>query len=92
MDMDTYSAWWDDHTDAGGELLPNLPEPVATLAAHVQALQERIDELPDPTVLDSLEWCGRDVGAYLAQHGWVSQCGCAYDHPEARCLGHRGQA
>ena len=46
MPWDQYDRWWMDNTDDEGELLGTLPEPVATLAAHVQALQGRVDELP----------------------------------------------
>ena len=47
-----------------------------TLAAHVVALQERIDLLPLPR------------GTAL-RTDWSIQCGCAYDHPEDRCMVHK---
>lgn len=78
MDMAAYDQWWIEHTDDNGELLPDLPEPVATLAAHVAALQDRVDNLPSPDSRD--DW--------ILQSRWTTQCACAYDHPEARCMGH----
>lgn len=42
MTQDEYNRWW---IDQGFE--DDLPEPIATLAAHVVALQERIGQLPD---------------------------------------------
>lgn len=48
MNRYDYSDWWDRNTGPDGEPLPSLPEPVATLAAHVLALQDRIDKLTDP--------------------------------------------
>lgn len=70
-----YDRWWIDNTDEGGELLSSLSEPVATLAAHVQALQERIDRLPGP---DS-----------TSMNQWSTTCACAYDHPNSLCMVHR---
>lgn len=46
LTRDDYDAWWQEYTDDDGELI-TLPEPVATLAAHVMALQGRVDHLPD---------------------------------------------
>lgn len=74
---DDYADWWQEHTDDDGELLVSLPEPVATLAAHVMALQERIDKLADPTT------------AELDPRGWDTRCACAYDHPDAVCMVHK---
>lgn len=74
MTRDEYAQWWNDNTDADGELLASLPEPVATLAAHVMALQERIDRLPGP---DETE-----------PNAWSTQCCCAYDDPRAACMVH----
>jgi len=76
VSWDEYDNWWNDNTDAEGELLADLPEPVKTLAAHVQALQARIDKLADPTATDA------------DPRGWDTQCACAYDHPEAVCAVH----
>ncbi len=56
-----YMDWWDDNTDVNGELLSELPEPVATLAAHVQALQARIDRLPHA---DDVIWTTQCACAY----------------------------
>lgn len=79
MTRDDYADWWQEHTDDDGELI-TLPEPIATLAAHVMALQERIDKLPAPDDHDKA-------------HGFScrcrdSQCACAYDHPDAVCAVH----
>ena len=71
-----YADWWQEHTDDDGELLASLPEPVATLAAHVMALQARIDKLADPTAVE------------LDPRGWDTRCACAYDHPDAVCAVH----
>lgn len=76
MNWAEYDSWWFDNTDDRGELLSSLPEPIKTLAAHVQALQARIDKLPDPT------------DAEADPHGWDTQCACAYDHPDAVCAVH----
>lgn len=78
MDWADYDQWWIHHTDNVGELVPDLPEPVATLAAHVMALQERLDNLPGPEAPD------REI----LECPWTTQCACAYDHPEAVCTGH----
>lgn len=80
MDHGPYADWWRDNTDANGELLPGLPDPVAALAGHVMALQERIDRMPDP------DEHGRTHGTECRCFG--SQCACAYDHPAARCAWH----
>jgi hypothetical protein len=78
VDNDEYLRWWIDNTDDAGELRADLPEPVATLAAHVVALQDRIGRLPAPgEVVD------------LTRHQWVTSCACAYDHPDAVCMAHR---
>lgn len=76
MDHAAYDAWWEQHTDADGELLP-LDEPAATLAAHVRALQDRLDRLPDPHAADRGE-----------TNAWSGQCACAYEHPQSRCMTH----
>lgn len=78
---DAYDRWWQDHTDDDGELLASLPEPAATLAAHVQALQARIDRLPDPDAANLAELNRRAV-----------RCACAYDHPDAVCMVHESVA
>jgi hypothetical protein len=80
VSRDQYTQWWMDNTDDEGELLASLPEPVATLAAHVMALQERIDKLPDPDEHDQAH--GRDCRCAAIQ------CACAYDHPAAICAWH----
>jgi hypothetical protein len=79
MTRDQYDRWWQDNTDEGGELLP-LDEPAATLAAHVMALQGRIDRLMDPDEHDKVH--GRDCRCM------ASRCACAYDHPDAVCVFH----
>jgi hypothetical protein len=78
VDWREYNRWWQNNTDADGELLASLPEPVATLAAHVMALQGRIDRLPGPD----------DLTADAAASPWVTQCACSYDHPDAVCMTH----
>lgn len=80
MNREEYNRWWQDNTDDDGELLASLPEPVATLAAHVTALQERVDHLPDPDDHDKAH--GRDCRCKTVQ------CACAYDHPAAVCMVH----
>lgn len=70
-----YADWWYYATDDDGELPSGLPEPVATLAAHVMALQERIDKLPGP---DS-----------ESDDSWQTQCACAYDDPRDVCAVHQ---
>ena len=84
MIRDEYYQWWWDNTDEFGELLTTLPEPVATLAAHVRALQARIDRLPDPDEHDKAH--GRDCRCY------ASRCACAYDRPGAVCAWHEPPA
>jgi hypothetical protein len=76
---DEYADWWRDNTDAEGELLPDLPEPTRTLALHVQALQGRIDKLPDPTTVEA------------NPRGWDTQCACAYDDPRSVCAVHQSR-
>lgn len=78
MARDKYARWWLENTDDDGELLAHLPEPVATLAAHVMALQERIGRLPDPN--DPMP------------NAWSTQCCCAYDDPRDVCMTHEGHA
>jgi hypothetical protein len=80
VNRDEYDHWWNDNTDDKGELLADLPEPVRTLAAHVQALQGRIDRLPGPDE----EWG-------MTRSAWVTQCCCAYDHPDTVCMVHKGR-
>ena len=80
MTRDQYDRWWQDNTDADGEPLATLPEPIAALAAHVLALQERIDRLPDPTEHDRAH--GAECRCY------ATQCACAYDRPGAVCAFH----
>ncbi len=77
MDREDYETWWVDKTDADGELIAGLPEPVATLAAHVMALQARIDKLADPTTVEA------------DPIGWDTQCACAYDDPRSVCAIHQ---
>lgn len=81
MSHDEYGRWWNDATDAAGELLPDLPEPVRTLAAHVMALQGRLDRLPGPDDHDRAHGHACRCSA--------AQCACAYDHPDAVCMTHR---
>jgi hypothetical protein len=83
MDRDEYAKWWIENTGNDGEVLASLPEPVATLAAHVMALQERIDGLPDPDDHDKAH--GHDCRCA------ATQCACAYDHPDAVCMVHETQ-
>lgn len=78
MTRDEYAKWWIDNTDADGELLATLPEPVAILAQHVMALQERIFRLPSPDDL-------------TPGHAWTTQCACAYDDPRAICMTHEAR-
>jgi hypothetical protein len=68
MTPDEYTDWWIKHSDDD-----NLPEPIATLAAHVMALQDRIDGLPE-----------HDSGCLEHDH----RCCCAYDHPGDICQPH----
>lgn len=77
MRTDEYDLWWQENTDDEGEPLADLPEPIATLAAHVMSLQARIDKLPDPTAVEA------------DPRGWDTQCACAYDHPDAVCAVHQ---
>jgi hypothetical protein len=82
LTRDEYAKWWDDNTDGDMEVLASLPEPVATLAAHVMALQERVDLLPSPDDHDRAH--GHNCRCR------ASQCACAYGHPQAECMTHRG--
>lgn len=82
MDRTEYSRWWQDNTDSDGEVLPDLPKTIRTLAAHIQAFQGRVDGLLD--VDDHDQEHGRDCRCNL------SRCGCAYDHPDAVCMVHEG--
>lgn len=77
LSWDAYADWWQENTDEDGELRP-LGEPIATLAAHIMALQERIDRLPDPHAADRGE-----------TNAWATQCCCVYDHPDAECMSHK---
>lgn len=83
MGRDEYAKWWIDNTDAEGEVLATLPEPLATLAAHVMALQERIDRLPDPDEHDKAH--GHDCRCS------ATRCACDYDHPRAVCMTHEAR-
>lgn len=76
LTRDDYADWWQEHTDDEGELI-TLPEPIATLAAHVQALQGRIDKLPDPEAAQP--------------DSWQTQCCCAYDDPRDVCVVHNAR-
>lgn len=49
---------------------------IRTLIAHVEALQVRIDKLPNPDETPH------------GSRAWSQQCGCAYDHPLAVCMVH----
>lgn len=84
MDRTEYSRWWQENTDDGGEIVATLPEPAATLAAHVMALWERLDRLTDPDSHDKTH--GKACRCFAAQ------CACAYDHPDAVCMVHEGIA
>jgi len=78
MTRDEYDRWWsriDDET-----INHSLPEPERTLALHVLALQDRIDQLLEPDEHDRSH--ARGCRCYL------SQCACAYDHPDAVCSVH----
>lgn len=86
MTRDEYSHWWLDNTDDSGELLPSLPEPVATLAAHVMALQGRIDRLMDPNEHDLQHNAAARPGGCRCH---LTRCGCSYDHPDDVCMTHR---
>lgn len=68
MTRDEYNTWWLAQPDD----LAELPEPTRTLAAHVLALQERIDALPE----------------YEDANGGPFRCCCAYDHPDDVCMIH----
>ena len=69
MTVREYEAWWSEHSED-----PDLPPIVVTLAAHVDALQERINRLPHPD--------------RPGPSTWATQCACAYDHPDAVCMAH----
>lgn len=73
-----YDRWWLDATDEDGEPRADLPPIVATLAAHVLALQERVDQLPDPDHPEAT--------------AWTTRCACAYDHPASVCSVHKDAA
>lgn len=87
MDHDTYADWWQEHTDDDGELI-SLPEPIASLAAHVQGLQGRIDRLMDPDEHDAQHNARARPGGC---HCWLTRCACAYDHPGDVCMIHKGR-
>jgi len=87
MDREQYDAWWRDNTDADGEVLSVLPEPLATLAAHVQALQGRVDDLMDPDDHIAQHNADRRPGGCPCR---LVQCACAYDHPDDVCMVHQG--
>lgn len=89
MDRDEYARWWRDNTDQAGELWVDLPEPVATLAAHVMALQERVDKLMDPDEHDAQHNARARPGGCRCH---LTQCACAYDHPAAVCMIHKERA
>lgn len=82
MDRLEYGNWWARVDDEG--LNRTLPEPERTLARHVLALQDRIDQLPSPDQHD------RDHGAHCRCR--LTQCACAYDHPDAVCMTHKEPA
>lgn len=69
---DAYWQWW---IERGSD--EDLPEPIASLVDHVEALRERIDQLPM-----------HDDGCECKAH----QCCCAYDRPEDVCLVHHQAA
>lgn len=77
MTRDEYDRWW---RGIGWDASKALSSPTATLAAHVLALQERIDKLSAPDEHD------RAHG--LSCRCYATQCACAYDHPDAVCLTH----
>ena len=72
LDYREYSDFWialpDDRS--------HLDRLTQTLIAHVEALQDRIDQLPHPDDVP------RDY------QGWSQQCACGYDHPSAVCMVH----
>jgi hypothetical protein len=78
MTHDEYSRWWG---GIGWDTSRALENPAATLAAHVMALQERIDKLLSPDDHDKLH--GQSCRCM------ATQCACAYDHPGAVCMTHR---
>jgi hypothetical protein len=86
VERDEYNRWWQDNTGDDGEMLASLPEPVATLAAHVQALQGRIDSLMDPGEHDLQHNADRRPNGCPCH---LIQCACAYDHPDAVCMVHK---
>jgi hypothetical protein len=79
MTKSEYYAWWLQNA----EVIESLPEPVRTLALHVEALQGRIDDLMDPEEHDILH--GTTCGCNFVR------CCCSYDHPDAVCLLHARQ-
>lgn len=79
MDQNEYAEWWIDNGDRD-----DLPEPVATLAAHVSALQDRIDKLTPPDDHDQQHPDGCRC--------YTAQCACAYDHPADVCMIHHPEA
>lgn len=83
LTRDEYAEWWRDNTDDDGELRP-LDDPEATLAAHIQELQMRIDKLMSPDEHDLSH--GKDCRCM------AGQCACAYDHPDAVCMTHEALA
>lgn len=88
MSRGDYDRWWQDNTDEDGELLP-LDEPEATLAAHVQELQLRIDRLMDPDEHDLQHNAAARPGGCRC---YLTRCACAYDHPDAVCAVHEQEA
>jgi hypothetical protein len=74
MTRDEYDRWWMGWWTEQSEA-PDLPPITVMLAAHVSALQERIDRLPHPDHPEPNEW--------------ITQCACAYDFPTAQCGVHR---
>jgi hypothetical protein len=80
-----YADWWNDNTDDDGELLPLDDPATATLAAHVQELQLRIDRLMDPDEHDAQHNADARPGGCRC---YLTRCACAYDHPDAVCMVH----
>lgn len=70
LDQGRYMQFWIEMPDDRSQ----LDQTTRTLVAHVEALQERIDKLPD---LDDV-W----------SKSWARQCACAYDYPTAVCMVH----
>lgn len=86
MTRAAYDRWWQDNSDKEGELLAELPAPTRTLATHVQALQGRIDRLMDPDQHDLQHNAANRPGGCRC---YLTQCACAYDHPDTKCMIHR---